>query len=151
MATTPTQTQTQTSENSPLTLSFDINTDFTVLADYCERFADSLIESAKPGERRVLCYRLAECLEILSLTLNDPIPEHLIESFTVDSIPAQVPTFEPDPDDLCRYCLTLANILNNHNFSVMEEKVLTGLLFELTGYFADELRTPRFVRTALTM
>ncbi|MFZ3391110.1 hypothetical protein [Buttiauxella gaviniae] len=149
MATTPTQTQ--VSERSPLTLSFDINTDFTVLADYCERFADSLIESAKPGERRVLCYRLAECLELLSLTLNDPIPEHLIESFTVDSIPTQVPTFEPELEDLCRYCLTLANILNSHNFSVMEEKVLTGLLFELTGYFADELRTPRFVRTAITM
>ena len=77
MATTPTQTHVL--DHSPLNLSFDIDTDFTVLADYCERFADSLIESAKPGERRVLCYRLAECLEILSLTLNDPIPEHLIE------------------------------------------------------------------------
>ena len=149
MATPPTQTH--VSDCSPLNLSFDIDTDFTVLADYCERFADSLIESAKPGERRVLCYQLAECLEILSFTLNDPIPEHLIESFTVDSLPVQAPTFEPEPEDLCRYCLTLANILNNHNFSVMEEKVLTGLLFELTGYFADELRTPRFVRTALTM
>lgn len=149
MATTPTQTH--TSKTSPLTLSFDINTDFTVLADYCERFADSLIESAKPGERRVLCYRLAECLELLYSTLNDDIPEHLIESFTVDSLPAQVPTFEPEPEDLCRYCLTLANILNSHNFSAMEEKALTGLLFELTGYFADELRTPRFVRTVITM
>ena len=149
MATTPTQTHTL--HHSPLNLSFDIDTDFTVLADYCERFADSLIESAKPGERRVLCYRLAECLELLYSTLNDPIPEHLIESFTVDSIPAQVPTFEPDPDDLCCYCLTLANILNNHNISASEEKALTGLLFELTGYFADELRTPRFVRTAITM
>ena len=149
MATTPTQTHTL--DHSPLNLSFNADTDFTVLADYCERFAESLIESAKPGERRVLCYRLAECLELLYSTLNDDIPEHLIESFTVDSIPAQVPTFEPDPDDLCRYCLTLANILNSHNFSASEEKALTGLLFELTGYFADELRTPRFVRTALTM
>ncbi|MEZ2577958.1 MULTISPECIES: hypothetical protein [Buttiauxella] len=149
MATTPTQTHTL--DHSPLNLSFNADTDFTVLADYCERFADSLIASAKPGERRVLCYRLAECLELLYSTLNDDIPEHLIESFTVDSIPAQVPTFEPDPDDLCRYCLTLANILNSHNFSAMEEKALTGLLFELTGHFADELRTPRFVRTAITM
>lgn len=149
MATTPTQTH--TSENSPLTLSFDINTDFTVLADYCERFADSLIESAKPGERRVLCYRLAECLELLYSTLNDPIPEHLIESFTVDSLPVQTPSFEPEPEDLCHYCLTLAQILNSHNFSASEEKTLTGLLFELTNHFADELRTPRFVRTAITM
>jgi len=149
MATTPTQTHTL--DYSPLTLSFDIDTDFTVLADYCERFAESLIESAKPGERRVLCYRLAECLELLYSTLNDPIPEHLIESFTVDSLPVQAPTFEPEPEDLCRYCLTLANILNSHNFSAMEEKALTGLLFELTGHFADELRTPRFVRTAITM
>lgn len=87
----------------------------------------------------------------LASQCTDPIPEHQIESFTVDHIPAAVSTFEPDPDDLCRYCLTLANILNSHNFSAMEEKALTGLLFELTGHFADELRTPRFVRTAITV
>lgn len=149
MATTPTQTHTL--DHSPLNLSFNADTDFTVLADYCERFADSLIESAKPGERLVLCYRLAECLELLYSTLNEPIPEHLVESLTVDHIPAAVATFEPEPEDICRYCLTLANILNSHNFSAMEEKALTELLFELTGYFADELRTPRFVRTAITM
>lgn len=148
MATTPTQTHAH--EPSPLTLTFSIDTDFTVLADYCERFADSLIESAKPGEKRVLCYRLAECLELLFITLNDPIPEHLIESFTVDDIPA-APAFEPEPEALCHYCLTLANILNNHRFSATEEQALTGLLFELTNYFADELRAPRFVRTAITM
>lgn len=149
MATT--LTQTVSSESSPLNLTFGPDTDFTVLADYCERFADSLIESAKPGERRVLCYRLAECLQLLSSTLNDPVPEHLIESLTVDNIPASVPAFDPEPEDLCRYCLTLAQILNNHNFSAVEERRLTGLLFELTNYFADELRTPRFLRTALMM
>lgn len=149
MATTPTQTV--SSETSPLTLNFGPDIDFTVLADYCERFADSLIESTKPGERRVLCYRLAECLQLLSSTLNDPIPEHLIESLTVDDFPAAVPAFDPEPEDLCRYCLTLAQILNDHNFCAAEESALTGLLFELTNYFADELRTPRFVRLPLTM
>lgn len=146
MATTPTQTHT-----SPLTLSFCAETDFTLLADYCERFADTLMESDQPGEKRVLCYRLAECLEILSATLNDPIPAHLIESLTVDEIPTTAPAFSPNPEDLCHYCLLLAQILNNHHFSAREESGLVGLLFELTNYFADELRTPRFVRTALTI
>jgi hypothetical protein len=27
------------------------------------------------------------------------------------------------------------------------ESTLAGLLFELVGYFADELRTPRWIRT----
>lgn len=87
----------------------------------------------------------------LASRCTDPIPEHLIESFTVDNIPAQAPAFEPEPEDLCCYCLTMAQILNSHNFSAMEEKVLTGLLFELTSHFADELTTPRFVRTAITV
>lgn len=28
------------------------------------------------------------------------------------------------------------------------EKILTGLLFELVSYFADELKAPRWIRTS---
>ncbi|KKI47665.1 hypothetical protein XK97_08685 [Obesumbacterium proteus] len=100
MATTPTHS----SENSPFTLSFNAQTDFTVLADHCERFADALIESRHSDERRALCYHLADCL-------------------------------------------TLAKLLCKHTFNTDEEKQLTGLLFELVCYFADELRAPRWIRT----
>jgi hypothetical protein len=146
MATTQTH-----SSNSPLNLSFDVDTDFTVLADYCERFADTLIESNNLGQRRALCYRLSECFALLQSTINDPVPQHLVESLTVDELPETAPTFEPDSDNLCDYCQTLAQILSNHSFTAAEEKHLVGLLFELTCYFADELRAPRFVRTAVVV
>jgi hypothetical protein len=146
MATIPTQTHSP--ENSPLTLSFNADTDFTVLADHCERFADALMESHHSGERRALCYRLADCLNLLHPSLNDPIPRHLIERFTVDQLPNKSPVFEPESELLCSYCLTLAQLLSKYTFNADEEKQLTGLLFELVCYFADELRAPRWIRTA---
>lgn len=146
MATT--SNQTHSSENSPLTLSFNAYTDFTTLADYCERFADAMIESDSLGQQRALCYRLAECLNLLFATVNDPIPAHLIESLTVDVVPETVPRFEPESEDLCRYCFLLAQILSNSTFAAEDEKYLAGLLYELVCYFADELRAPRFIRTA---
>ena len=135
-------------EDSPLALSFNAQTDFTVLANYCERFADALIESHHSGERRSLSYHLADCLNLLHPTLNDPIPPDLIEYFTVDQLPSKSPAFEPESELLCSYCLTLAQLLSKHTFTADEEKQLTGLLFELVCYFADELRAPRWIRTA---
>lgn len=140
-------TQTHSSENSSLTLSFNVDTDFTVLADYCERFADALIENHHSDERQALCYRLADCLNLLHPTLNDLIPPHLIERFTVDQLPNKSPVFEPESELLCGYCLTLAQLLSKHTFNADEEKQLTGLLFELVCYFADDLRAPRLIRT----
>lgn len=148
MATITTQTH---SSNSPLNLSFDAETDFIVLANYCEHFADALIESDSPGLKRALCYRLSECCELLQSKLNDPIPQHLVASLTVDELPDTAPIFEPDSDHLCGYCHALAQLLSNHHFNVAEEKSLTGLLFELTCYFADEVRAQRFVRTAVVV
>lgn len=141
MATTPNQTH--SSENSPFTLSFNAGTDFTVLAYYCERFADTLMESDNLGERRAFCYHLVGCLNLLYPTLNDPIPLHLIENLTVDRPPYTALIFEPESKLLCGYCFTLAQILSNHTFSLDEEKCLAGLLFELVYYFAEELRAPR--------
>lgn len=130
-----------------LTIPFSADTDFTVLADHCERFADALIERHHSGERRALCYRLADCLNLLHPTLNNPIPPHLIEHFTVDQLPTKSPVFEPESELLCDYCLTLAQLLSKHTFTADEEKQLTGLLFELVCYFADDLRAPRWIRT----
>ncbi len=131
-----------------LTLPFGADTDFTVLADYCERFADALMESDSLGQQRAICYRLAECLKLLYATVNDPIPFHLIESLTVDQRPDTTPRFEPEPEHLCGYCFLLAQLLCNSTFHPEDEKYLAGLLFELVCYFADELRAPRFIRTA---
>ncbi|WP_367298392.1 hypothetical protein [Hafnia alvei] len=146
MATT--SKQTHSPENSPFTLSFNADTDFTVLADHCERLADALMESHHSGERQTLCYRLGDCLNLLSSTLNDPVPPHLIERFTVDQLPTKIPVFEPESELLCGYCMTLAELLSKHTFNADEGQQLTGLLFELVCYFADELRAPRWIRTA---
>ncbi|EIC3071657.1 hypothetical protein K9886_003101, partial [Salmonella enterica subsp. enterica serovar Hadar] len=58
MATTPIQT------HPLLAVSFNAATDFTVLADHCENFAETLIESDDPALRLALCGRLAAGLAL---------------------------------------------------------------------------------------
>lgn len=67
MATIPTQI------HPLLSVPFNAATDFTVLADHCDRFAETLLENADPTLRLALCGRLAACLSLLRPTLNDPI------------------------------------------------------------------------------
>lgn len=102
MATIPTQT------HPLLSVPFNAATDFTVLASHCENFADTLIESDDPALRLALYGRLAACLALLRPTLNEPIPPHLIESLTTDTLPASSTCFEPGSELLCDYSLTLA-------------------------------------------
>lgn len=72
-----------------LSAPFNATTDFTVLADYCARFAKTLIETNDPAALRLaLCGRLHAALALLQPTLHDPIPPHLTESLTVDTLPA---------------------------------------------------------------
>ncbi len=59
MATTPTQT------HLLFTLPLSHNTDFTELADNCERFVDALVECDDPTTKLALCGRLATCLALL--------------------------------------------------------------------------------------
>ncbi|EKS5410096.1 hypothetical protein QB953_002804 [Salmonella enterica] len=137
--------------NSPcdlLTIPFNADTDFTTLADYCDRFAEFLIESDDPALRLALCGRLADCLTLLRLTLNDPIPPHLFDRLTVDILPANTPRFEPDSDLLCDYCLALAQLLTKNAPPPKMAQMLTGLMADLVWYFADEMRAPRWLRTA---
>ena len=70
-----------------------------------ETFAETLIESNDPTLKMALCGRLNACLTLLQPTLLDPVPPHLIESLTVDIL-LQIPRFEPECTELCRYCLS---------------------------------------------
>lgn len=137
-------TQTQALSAFPLTSA----TDFTVLAEQCEQSVDALLESSDPAVRLNLCSRLAYCLGQLQLTLDEPIPSHLIESLTVDDLPTSAPRFEPDAVLLCEYCLALVKLLTDRVVVPQMEQTLIGLLFELVNYFADELKAPRWIRTA---
>jgi len=65
MATIPTQTY------RLIPVPFCSTTDFTVLADYCEHYAEVLLEGSDPSQRQGLCDRLADCLALLHPTLND--------------------------------------------------------------------------------
>lgn len=142
MATIPTQT------HPLLSVPFSAATDFTVLADHCENFVETLIESEDPSLRLALSGWLTAGLALLRPTLNEPVPRHLLESLTVDTLPAVSPCFDPDSELLCDYCLTLAQLLAGRALSPEAEQMLTGLLAELVWYFAAELKAPRWIRTA---
>lgn len=130
-----------------LSVPFNAATDFTVLADYCARFAETLIETDDPTLRLALCGRLHACLALLQPTLHDPIPTHLIESLTVDTLPTTPEHFISEPDSLCEYSLVLLQLLLEHPAEPKTEKTLTGLLCELVWYFDDGLKAPRWLRT----
>ena len=142
MATIPIQTY------PLLAVPFNAATDFTVLADHCETFAETLIESNDPTLNMALWGRLNACLTLLQPTLLEPVPPHLIESLTVDALPANSPRFEPECTELCRYCLSLTQMLAGQSFYSEMEKYLSCLLYELIKYFAAEMIAPRWLRTA---
>ncbi|MEG1211801.1 MAG: hypothetical protein RSE29_11820 [Leclercia sp.] len=141
MATTTTLT------HSVLTTPFSHNTDFTELADHCERFAHALLESHDSAEKLALCGRLSACLALLQPTLNEPIPPHLVERFTLDDLPSRLPEFEPESDILGIYCQTLTQLLISRALPPEMATVIEGLLFELVSFYADTLNAPRWLHT----
>ncbi|ECI0414798.1 hypothetical protein AH332_16165 [Salmonella enterica subsp. salamae] len=141
MATTLTQT------HPLLAVPFNASTDFTVLASHCENFAETLIENNDPTLKMALCGRLNACLTLLHPTLLEPVPPHLVESLTVDALPANSPRFEPECTELCRYCLALTQTLAGQGFSSETKKLLSWLLYDLVSYFAAEMKAPRWLRT----
>lgn len=122
-------------------------TEFTTLAESCEQFVDALIVCDDPVQKMALCGRLSACLALLQPTLNDPVPEPLKESLTVEDIPAHFPAFEPEAIQLADYCQVLAHLLINGGLAAKTERTLTGLLCDLTGYFAGTIKAPRWLRT----
>ena len=95
-----------------------------------------------------LCGRLNACLTLLQPTLLEPIPPHLIESLTVDTLPATAPRFDPECRVLCRYCLAITQALSGLGFASETEKYLSWLLYDLINYFAAKMKAPRWLRTA---
>ncbi len=137
-----------TPDSDLLSVPFSAATEFTELAAHCDRFAEPLIECHDPALKMVLYGRLRACLAILSPTLNDPIPPHLLDSLTLDDLPTSFPRFEPDSEQLCEYCLALIQILTEQTQGSETEQPLTGLLCELVWFFATKLKAPRWLRTA---
>lgn len=87
------------------------NTDFTDLADNCQRYCEALVEETDPARKIALCGRLATCLALLRPMLLEPVPEHLYERLTVDVFPEREPAFNAEPDQLCRYCEEITQLL----------------------------------------
>jgi hypothetical protein len=140
MSTTPTLTQ------ALLTSPFTHSTDFTELADNCERFAEVLAECDDPRLKMALCGRLSACLALLQPTLLEPVPQALKACLTVESIPAHVPSFEPESDQLCRYCQVLTQLLMSNTLAPASESVLRDLLYMLVAFFANTLKAPRWFK-----
>ncbi len=114
-----------------LSVPFSAATDFTVLADHCETFAETLIESNNPTLKMALCGRINTCLMLLQPTLLEPVPPHLVESLTVDTLPATTPRFDPECTELCHYCLAITQTLSGLGFASETEKYLSWLLYDL--------------------
>ena len=138
---------TLTHAHALLTLPFNHSTAFTELADNCERFMDALVECECPAEKIALYGRLAACLALLQPTLLDPVPDALKESLTVKDFPTRFPVFEPEADQLGRYCQVLTQQLISGSLTPDAESVIQDLLSELISFYADTLKMPRWLRT----
>ncbi|HFV9242060.1 TPA: hypothetical protein ACIAIH_000940 [Enterobacter bugandensis] len=136
-----------TTSNALFTTPFDHHTDFTELADNCQRYCEALVEETDHARKIALCGRLASTLTLLRPMLLEPIPEHLQERLTVDVFPEREPAFHAEPDQLCRYCEEITQLLMSGTLAPESARVMGDLLFELTGYFADQLNAPRWLRT----
>lgn len=145
MATTPILTQ------ALFTSPFNYSTDFTELADNCERFAEVLAECDDPQQKMALCGRLSACLALLQPTLLEPVPQVLKDRLTVENIPTHVPSFEPESDQLCRYCQVLTQLLMSNMLAPASESVLRDLLYMLVALFADILKAPRWLKQGNTV
>jgi hypothetical protein len=137
----------RTQTSSLFTLPFTHATDFTELADHCEHFAHGMADCDEPQQKMALCGRLSACLALLQPTLNDPIPDYLKASFTVEDIPAHLPAFEPDAISLAGYCQALTGLLMGGALAAETETVIAELLCELVDYFADTIKAPRWLKT----
>lgn len=119
---------------------------FIEQAQSCQHIVNTLAESIEPAQRQTLSHKLYARLAQLQPGLLDPIPECLVDSFSVAKLPANPPRFEPDCTDLCRYCMAVSAVLGEHEESGKTEIALRDLLCELADYFVAEMMAPRWVR-----
>ena len=136
-----------TTSNALFTTPFDCHTDFIDLADNCQRYCEALVEETNPARKIALCGRLASTFALLRPMLLEPIPEHLQERLTVDRFPEREPVFNTESDQHCRYGEEITQRLISGALTPESARVMGDLLFELTGYFADQLKAPRWLRT----
>jgi hypothetical protein len=134
------------SDRDLLTVPFSAASDFTELADCCDRFAETLIDCDDQAQKMALLGRISACLALLRPTLGEPIPPHLIGQFTVENLPDVPQQFEPDADVLCDYCQSLTQLLCGQTLPPESARTLTGLLCELVWLFAADLKAPRWAR-----
>ena len=118
---------------------------FIEQAQSCQHIVNTLAESIEPAERQALNHKLYASLAQLQPGLLDPIPECLIDDFTVNALPEEPPRFEPDCTDLCRYCMAVSVVLSEHEASGRTGTALRDLLCELTDYFVAEMMAPRWI------
>ncbi|OAT33663.1 hypothetical protein M975_1024 [Buttiauxella brennerae ATCC 51605] len=130
----------------PLGVTHDL---FQVL-DICQRYADGLIDAHNHAEYIALCGRLLAGLNVLKTALNSPLPKHLIEQLTVDENDADEYRHSLSTDSLttCEYCSALTMVLLNQQATAEQQDHIAELLFDLLMMLADDLKAPRFIRTA---
>ena len=123
--------------------------DLFELLDSCQFHIDALIENDNSTECMALCGRLLAALEMLKVTLNAPLPAHLIERLTVDAATDdnyRCP-LSTDSETMRQYCAALTMLLLQRQQTAEQNEQVTGLLFELMNLLIEDLKTPRFVRT----
>ncbi|MBE3491498.1 hypothetical protein IM284_15920 [Enterobacter cloacae complex sp. P12RS] len=86
-------------------------------------------------------------MALLQPTLTEPMPECLKESLTVDELPLYVPAFKVEVEQVGRYCQVLTQLIVSGSLTVETERVISDLLYELVGYYAETLKAPRWLRT----
>lgn len=134
--------------NPLLYVDIEAAADFIETATHCEKLAEEALETEHLKTQHDLYERLHECLQKLYPTLNDPIPEELVEKFTVTTPPLHPPVMDTESELLCEYCLALSKLLAGNPLSLDIEETLKGLLYELTSFLTDTMLAPRWLATA---
>lgn len=127
---------------SPLTTDLDL----FQIADLCESYAAELVECYDDAYRVALCGRLACCLDVLACELDNPLPSHLIERLTVDTLPAERQETTPDSDLICENSHALTQALLTCALTPTVTRQLCGLLFDQITMLVEDLKAPRFAR-----
>ena len=122
---------------------------FQVLA-ICQIYADELTETNNHAECLALCGRLLAGLNMLKAVLKAPLPEHLIELLTVEAGDTEEyrSPLTTDSETVREYCCALTMVLLNQQAPADQREYIIGLLGELLAMLAEDLKTPRFIRTS---
>ncbi|WLS79047.1 hypothetical protein Q3V30_00575 [Erwinia pyri] len=124
--------------------------DLFQILDCCQNLVDTLIDTSDNNSRMALCGRLYAALKVLEVVLKAPLPAYLIERLTVEIAEAEgyhCP-LSTDSETLRQYCAALTLLLLQRQQSPEQEEQIAGLLYELIGVLTEDLKAPRFVRTA---